>query len=238
MVRCKNKGFTVIETFIFLTISGVIFIAVALLIAGQLNRYQSRDAVIQAESTVRGVLNDVSNGYYPQIGRAFTCHSGTPKPTYTSIVAQDDKRGTNVGNGTSDFGCLIAGKSITFRNNDMLIQTMVANGNIDEVPAYNQLTTINELDETKIYKWQMSHDPANNVTYYILNTNYKPSESSGQFISGSQAVQIYYSNSMQPVLSTNNNNKICFENGGRKSSISFDENALSVYSYYEDKGCL
>lgn len=235
MMRLKKRaGFTIVETMMFLAVSGVIFVSVALMISGQLDKYQSKDAMNQLESSVRGVLNDVTNGYYPMIGQEFNC-SG---PTGVS----GENRGTNQ-------NCVLAGKSIKFESQDILIETYVTSKDTQKIPeninvisasvSPDRLTPIDSLKETKSYQWGIM--PKTNDKYFILNTIY--SYNTSDFTasqSGSQNVELYYSSDDGGILQdvTTNTNKACFKNGGHNSSLEFGiGGTLTVKTNFQDTSC-
>jgi hypothetical protein len=241
MNTLKTKGFTVIETMIFLAVSGFIFISVALMISGQLDRYQSRDAVNQVESVMRGVLNDVSNGYFPLVGKKVVSCVAVPggRPTVNiEAVGTGENRGTqNADVVTGNAGCILAGKSIEFRNNYILIQTLVANGDLNNIPSTTELREIPELEETKELKWGMTHE-APDQKYYILYKNLTVTDYAGKFVSGSQDVSIYVATPtiMVDVTNAANNNKICFNNGDHQSSLKIADYSLTIEANYV--GCM
>ncbi len=113
----KNQtGFTIVETLIVLSITGLLFLMTMLLVRGQINNFQSKDAVTQLETALRTTLNDVSNGYYPDKGK-LSCTLGLP------VSASVDVAGGNVGTSTD---CVYAGKSITFDTDKIVIKTLAS----------------------------------------------------------------------------------------------------------------
>ena len=130
MKQHKNKGFTIVETMIFLAVSGMLFTSVAMMISGQMAKYRARDAVNQIESVVRSVLNDVSNGYYPLVNKQYGCTASTPRPTVSPLGTAGENRGTHTGS----TGCVIAGKSIEFLTDRVVIHTLIANGSQTGIP--------------------------------------------------------------------------------------------------------
>lgn len=202
-MKRQRAGFTIVETLIVLAVSGVLFISVAALISGQINRYRTRDAVFNLESSVRDVLNDVSTGYYPEkVGSNPDCSGGTA----------GSGRGTNT-------GCVIAGKSITFGQDNIIINTVIANsdGSAKRIAA--------GTTETKNYEWGIKPTSAPpGKTYFVLNNTYGTAYSPN--ISGGQSVGLFVgtiNNDPQKTVSispvTNTNNLVCFVNGGQNSSI-------------------
>jgi len=57
-------GYTIVETLIFLAVSGLMFFSTMLLIGGQQNKTQFVSAVRDFETQLKDVANNVSTGYY------------------------------------------------------------------------------------------------------------------------------------------------------------------------------
>ena len=60
----RQKGFTVVETLIVLAVVGVIFVATAISVQGDINQNRQKDSLAQLTSGIQNILNDVSNGKY------------------------------------------------------------------------------------------------------------------------------------------------------------------------------
>ncbi|MDQ5958602.1 MAG: hypothetical protein QG562_421, partial [Patescibacteria group bacterium] len=60
----QKKGFTVVETFIVIAVTGVLFLSTSLLIRGQVERYRYQDSMRQLQQLVQTAMNDVDNGYF------------------------------------------------------------------------------------------------------------------------------------------------------------------------------
>lgn len=231
MKHNKNKGFTIIESLLFLAVSGAIFISVAILISGQLGKYQARDAVNQVESVMRGIMNDVGNGYFPQVGQEYNCIAGNPAPDVDPL-GPGENRGTNTG----ATGCMIAGKSIQFTDDGMLVQTLVVSGNRVTFPENTtNLAIVEGLDEVKNYKWGVKPKTPGQK-YYVLYNNYKAGQNaeSGTFVSGSQDIGVYDS-SLNAVSGPAG--KVCLENGDSYSSLNIANNSSTIQAEYKDESC-
>jgi len=61
----KPKGFTIVETMIFLAVSGAILVSAMALISGSQNKAQFKVAMNDAQQEITKVINNVVNGYYP-----------------------------------------------------------------------------------------------------------------------------------------------------------------------------
>jgi type II secretory pathway pseudopilin PulG len=222
----KNQtGFTIVETLIVLSITGLLFLMTMLLVRGQINNFQSKDAVTQLETALRTTLNDVSNGYYPDKGK-LSCTLGLP------VSASVDVAGGNVGTSTD---CVYAGKSITFDTDKIVIKTLATDGSSTSLAsAITKMSPVDGLDEVKDYKWGIKlYNPAPTSTIYILYSGYAPTVSSGNFVSGVQNV-VLQDVSHNPLSTA----KYCFSNGGKKSSLTFSgQGGLQVSSTVEDTTC-
>lgn len=58
-------GFTIIESMIFLAVSGALLLSALILVGGQQPRAQFNEAINEANSSIQDVLNDVSDGFVP-----------------------------------------------------------------------------------------------------------------------------------------------------------------------------
>jgi type II secretory pathway pseudopilin PulG len=242
MRSLKNTGFTIVETLMFLAVSGVIFVSAVALISGQLSNSQSKDAMNQLESTVRGTLNDVSNGYYPEFNTNYSCNG----------VANGSTRGTNQ-------DCMFAGKSITFgptqtsvcgnKNAVMLIDTYVVPQSTTVVTSASDLTLICGLEVAENYPGSIQPlSDYQGKEFYILNTNYSYSNSSTFSSSGgSNSVVLEKSDGGRLTVlnggtgdsDSSYDNIVCFQDGNENSSLEFGIGGILTVSIknYKDQGC-
>jgi len=225
MIGQKNRGYTIVEVMIFLTVSSVLFISVAVLISGQLGKHQARDAVNQVESVVRGVFSDVGNGYFPEVGQKVSC---TIDINGVGTAQLNGISGSNRGTVTN---CIIVGKKITFKPSNIEIETLAANSGILSVSSTN-IQPIIGLKETKGYKWGMTRSGTNDKTYYVLFSNYSSQTgASGEFLSGYQNITTK-DGAFLAVSQANSNNLVCFKNGSNTSSITIADNTQKISSNY------
>lgn len=209
----KQTGFTIVETLIVLAVVGVLFLSTALLVQGQLDKYQQKDAIFQLESIVRNSLNDVSNGYYPDSGKGVDCSSsGTTITSGPSLKSSGSS--ADIGTNTQ---CVYAGKRITFTNNGIVVETLAA-ANSDTMPPLANMLPIDGLDQTISYKWGIKPTTASvDDQIWILNTAYGPqvSASNDSFVSGAQSVSLYSKDRTALVTEKT----LCFENSGSNSAL-------------------
>jgi hypothetical protein len=110
-------GYSVIETMIFMAVSGLMFIFAAGFISGKQANVEYRQSVNDINTQIRSLVNDVSNGQYDSLG-SYQCSandaSGTP-----SFIPGTAAQGTNGGRtaGTSA-GCIFLGKILHFGVNN------------------------------------------------------------------------------------------------------------------------
>jgi len=220
---------------IFLTVASAFFVSIAVLINGQMAKNQARDSINQLESFVRGSLNDVNNGYYPELAtQGVNCIvAGGVVTSYT--IAGANNRGTSQ-------TCVLIGKSITFRANSLEIGTWIAPKNIASVASKTPMKEIVELRDNKPYRWGMTKQIADE-TYYVLNTNFgaDAAASASDFVSGAQSVSVYVeqpagSNTLVPA----NNKTVCFSKAGTNAFASLvlaEDYALKVRTDYNGAGC-
>ena len=225
----RQQGFTIVESLIVLAITGVLFVSMSVMIQGQIDSYQRRDAMLQLEAVIRSTLNDVSNGYYPDLGQKInSCNTNGNKTQVTnvSLAAVGSNLGTNQ-------DCVFAGKKITFTPNNITIDTLVSGAQRTSLPsAPADVYAISQMQEIKNYRWGIKPTTATgSPVIYLLNTAYSPqTASSGGFASGTQSVQLFDVNFM-PIQT---NTAYCFDNGGVKSSLTILGSSLQVESKAKD----
>jgi hypothetical protein len=101
------RGFTVVETMIFLAVSALLFAAAIKTISGQQQRAEFNVGIREFQSRVNDIINDVSTGFYPyRSGLGCRVVGGTIR----FDVSQDQ--------GTSS-DCIFIGKVIQFGPNDV-----------------------------------------------------------------------------------------------------------------------
>ena len=104
LTQLRQGGFTVIEVLIVLAVTAGLFVSAAIMIGGRQNQTAFDQAVRQIESQIQQVINEVSNGYFPDTD--FSCSAGALGPVLSSAPSG--------GQGTKS-GCIFVGKAIQFR---------------------------------------------------------------------------------------------------------------------------
>lgn len=105
----RSAGFTIVETMVVLAVSGIIFVAVAIALAGKQNASKFSVSIENVRSQIQQVGTDVVNGYYPT-ANAFRCTGGGG---LISLTTGSNEQGTNG-------DCVFLGKVMQFgvRNTD------------------------------------------------------------------------------------------------------------------------
>lgn len=102
----NSRGFTIVETVIFLAVTGALFTSTMLLISGQQAKTEFYQAVRDVQTRIQDVANDVSTGYYHNPG-GFKCDADPSGPKVTPGGGPGDKQGTNE-------ECIFIGRAIQF----------------------------------------------------------------------------------------------------------------------------
>ena len=104
LTQVRQDGFTVIEVLIVLAVTAGLFVSAALMISGRQNQTAFDQGIRQIESQVQQIINEVSNGYFPDTD--FNCTAGATGPVLTTS--------SSGGQGTKS-GCIFVGKAIQFK---------------------------------------------------------------------------------------------------------------------------
>lgn len=99
----SSRGFTMVETVIFLAVSSALFVSAMLLMSGQQAKTEFRQAIGEVQSRVDDVANDVSTGYYA---------------TNDDVTCRIDAGAPKVENGAAEKGtnndCIFLGRAVQF----------------------------------------------------------------------------------------------------------------------------
>ncbi len=63
--KMSKKGFTIVETLIVLSVTGMLFVASSFLIRGQIERTRYQDGMRQLQQSFQAAIKDTENGYFP-----------------------------------------------------------------------------------------------------------------------------------------------------------------------------
>jgi hypothetical protein len=106
----NRRGFTVVETMIFLAVSAALFIAAVRLIGTQQRRAEFTYGIQEFSSQMRDVVNDVSTGYYDYRGN-LSCTANATGPPILAGGGAKSTQGENE-------GCIFIGRVIQFAPDD------------------------------------------------------------------------------------------------------------------------
>lgn len=110
MSRATESGYSIIEVMIFLAITGLLFASAVVGIGGSQRQAEYSQAVRDFETQIKDVMNDISNGYYPEYtGVGCTVTANTIR--FVTLTSNS----TN-GPGTNQ-ECMNIGKSLMFNLN-------------------------------------------------------------------------------------------------------------------------
>lgn len=165
-VRQTEAGYTIIETMIFLIISGALMASAALLFSGKIARSQFTQAVQQFDSSINNVINQVSTGTYSN-DQTISCSKGSDQPV---VSKGPSTQGTNT-------SCVFIGKvlqpGLADDKNKVNIYTVAGNRlfNGDEATslqqarpvAVDQSTSADSVDMTE-YKTLISGMEITSIT--------------------------------------------------------------------------
>jgi type II secretory pathway pseudopilin PulG len=211
-----QSGYTIIETLIVLAVTGTMFVITAILVSGQIAKYQFKDGVLNAQQSMQGILNDVQTGYFGLSNFA---------------VASCDTGSTTV---PGDSDCVYVGKQVEINNNGTVVTTPllsdVDSGTPIGKPApyapgteltYHIGTQTTQLSTSIDY----SNSPLTPGVFYVLYTNY-PDGSLTTFNGGGQSVAIFGVDSSNNVteFNTASGKIICLQNGNRKAALKIGAN--------------
>jgi hypothetical protein len=102
-MRLSGRGYTIFEVMLFLAITGALFVSTYALMQGQQKRTQFTQGMRDIESKFRDYINDVSTGYFPEVG-SFNCAVNSGNIEFTASGG-GDTTGTNL-------DCIFLGKAI------------------------------------------------------------------------------------------------------------------------------
>lgn len=99
-----ERGFTIVETLIVLSVTGMLLFLALLAFAGQQNRVEFNQAVRDIQSVIQQTANELSAGFFPN-SNDITCLAGASGPI---LGAGSQEQGTNT-------GCILLGRAMQFR---------------------------------------------------------------------------------------------------------------------------
>ncbi len=107
-----GAGYTIVETMIFLAVSGALFISAMLLVNGQQQKAQFSQATRDFDSKMQDIMNNIATGYYTNIGVSCQGHTGPPPTPPTLSGGTLNQQGQNL-------DCIYVGQVIQFAPNNL-----------------------------------------------------------------------------------------------------------------------
>ncbi len=138
------KGFTIVETLIFLAVSSVILVSALVLVGGSQSKTQFNTAMNDVSEQITKVINNVANGYYPSQDEGCRVAPSGDKLEFI---------------GTSELGesvnCVYLGRVIQFSNQDNFRVYSVAGarksaGVLNTNMADSKATVLNGFEEIQL----------------------------------------------------------------------------------------
>lgn len=151
----KNTGFTIVEVMIVLAITGALFFSATVLISGRTNKTQFQQSINDATAQIRQTLNEVSTGYYANLGN-FNCKNVS---NTLSITSGSTSQGSNS-------GCIFLGKVMQFgvKNTDPQQYTTFAVAGLQQDSSGNEVTTYAAAKPAVIYPSTAQPNSPNSAT--------------------------------------------------------------------------
>ncbi len=175
----REFGYTIVEVMTFLAISGLLFVSAATAVNGQQRNVQYSQSVRDFESQIQDVINDVSNGFFPDSSRGTCSINVSGKPGFSTSATNDKGTSTK---------CVFVGKSLFFNvagqtedigvgtligvNTDIGVQSSLKLSELKPSLAYDPNNV--DLTEYKALRYglrvtKIAQMNAPNVTYDTIN---------------------------------------------------------------------
>jgi len=108
-----SKGFTILETMLFLAITGALVVALLVGVTGSINTQRYRDSIVSLKTLLQDQYSELGNVYNDRSG-SWKCENSA-----TTVEVSD---GTSQLRGQSD--CVILGRYISINNSDITLATV------------------------------------------------------------------------------------------------------------------
>lgn len=168
----SSRGFTMVETVIFLAVSSALFVSAMLLMSGQQAKTEFRQAIGEVQSQVDDVANDVSTGYYATNG---------------NVTCTADAAGVTIGTGTVNNGqCIFLGRVVQFdvnaAGNTMINTYNVLGRRLDS--SNKPVSTLADASATLMESQYNTFVVPSGLTVYKTFYKSNPTDAVGQEIKG------------------------------------------------------
>jgi hypothetical protein len=240
-MRKARGGFTIVETLIFLAVSGAMFVIAFYGMRGQQDSVGFRQSLNGMEQKIREIYNNVDNGYFGNTGQ-YTC--STNASFVPSITTVGGSGGGNSG------ACVFIGKTVDFINDNhtqMNIETLIGSRlDPDELVYGDSILEVDELFETFAIgngvEWIGSYLYDAEKNQYTSVNNLRVSaqrdrNSEDNVQADLRAQRRYNVDNSETWLAVDNQNvpMFCFALGDRKGSVKITQKDISVD--YNGVGC-
>jgi type II secretory pathway pseudopilin PulG len=239
-MRKARGGFTIVETLIFLAVSGTMFIIAFYGMRGQQDSVGFRQSLNGMEQKIREIFNNVDNGYFGNTGQ-YTCSA--PGPSYRIITPFPAS--TSGGGNSGD--CVFIGKTVDFNGSDkskMNIATLIGSRLAENLIYNTTLIEASQLAETYAInngvKWSNSYLYDTVSGSYTNKNNLRVSAQRNRNAEDNvqadlRAQRKYYADGAWSDVSNSQIPMFCFELGNRKGSIKITQKDINVD--YNGAGC-
>ncbi len=149
MKRLYQPGFTIIETMLFLAITGVLVASILVGTGASMNVQRYRDSVTSLKSLIQKQYSDATNVQNQTPATAISCNSN-------AVISTS---GTTEPRGQSD--CVVIGRYLSINQDTVTTKTVIGHSgstsgsslsDIDLIKSYN-LTTLDSSAETSQLDW-------------------------------------------------------------------------------------
>lgn len=236
----SSRGFTIVETLIFLAISGVMFIIAFYGMQNQRDNVGFRQALNDIELKIRETFNNVDNGYFGNVGD-YKCEVVGGVGEEEILIEPSDG---STGGTSSD--CIFLGKIIEFSNNTMTIFTVIGARTDESITNYSEeendpMMETYEINNSvqwlsnKLYNTEYPDEPLSVSTLKV-----RAQRSSNAVITAQndlRATRAFYADGSSDWqnISENSLPMFCFGLGDKRGSIIITQRDLTVD--YTGEGC-
>jgi hypothetical protein len=132
--RSLHTGYTIVEVMIVLAVTGLLFVSVVTVFAGQQNKTQFSQAINDIDNKIRDTITNVDNGYYANYENFYCDALGGAGPV---IHPGSDRQGQNT-------DCIFIGRSMQFAPDSDQTRYNIYNVVAQRAINGNEATTLNE----------------------------------------------------------------------------------------------
>lgn len=146
-MKSSGRGYTILEVMLFLAITGALFVSAYFLMNGQQAKTQFSQGMRDIESKFRDYINDVSTGYYPQVGE-YSCDADASGVSFSQLLpGSGDTTGRNL-------SCIFLGKAIQIQpdtGNDWInVYSVVGRRKVDTATGGRDVKDYIEAEPTAV----------------------------------------------------------------------------------------